>query len=353
MKTAQRTAIAVLILGCLFAVAYLRQTDRATGPEEVLFAGPTMGTTYSVKLVSGPLAPDAREEIGQAIATTLEGVNQSMSTYLVDSELSRFNRHGIDPFPASPELLEVMAEAQRVSRLSGGAFDITVAPLVDAWGFGPTPRTEPPGDGQIAELLAGVGYEGIRVDLQSGTLQKTRPELSGDLSGIAKGYAVDRVARALEALGHGDYAVEVGGEVRARGRNAAGRGWQVGVERPEAGRRALQEVISLIDAALASSGEYRNFYERDGARISHTIDPRTGRPVSHEPMAVTVLDSACMTADAWATALNVLGPVEGFELAESLGLAALFIVASPDGDFRALRTTAFSALDSITNTTAE
>jgi thiamine biosynthesis lipoprotein len=169
------------------------------------------------------------------------------------------------------------------------------------------------------------------------------PELTLDLSAIAKGFGVDQVAEALEREGIEHYMVEVGGEVRTRGSNPSGEAWRIAIEKPDPSHRDMQVILPLNDLSMATSGDYRNYYEEEGRRISHMIDPRSGWPVTHAVASVSVVDEECVQADAFATALLVLGP-EGFELAEELGLAAYFLERSPDGGFTERRTTAFSAL---------
>ena len=186
-----------------------------------------------------------------------------------------------------------------------------------------------------------VGFERIEIDPSAGTLTKTLAGVTCDLSAIAKGYAVDRVAAALRELGHGDFLVEVGGEVRAQGRRPDGSFWRVAIETPDSNARSVFEVVSLHDLALATSGDYRNYYEVDGRRISHTIDPRTGHPIEHALASVSVLHSDAVHADALATALDVLGPEAGYALAQREGLAAYFIVRREDGSFAPRATPAF------------
>jgi thiamine biosynthesis lipoprotein len=267
-----------------------------------------------------------------------------MSTYRDDSELSRFNRFAAnEPFPVAPETLEVFRIAREVSDLSGGAFDVTVGPLVAAWGFGATDRVPaPPSAAEITALRARVGFDRIEIDPGAGTLTKTRADVESDLSAIAKGYAVDQVAAALRELGHGNFLVEVGGEVRAGGRRLDGALWRVAIEKPDSALRGIYEVVSLRDVALATSGDYRNYYEVGGRRISHTIDPRTARPIDHTLASVSVLHADAVHADALATALNVLGPEAGYALAEREGLAAYFLVRRDDEGFVSLETPAFA-----------
>lgn len=291
-----------------------------------------MGTLYTVKVVDPPRGADP-EALRSGIDGILQQVDARMSTYRPDSELSRFNAaRSRDWIGISRELLTVLREAQRVSELTGGAFDVTVGPLVNLWGFGPGGGADVlPSNDAIQAALARVGYRHLHLRDAPPAFRKDPPELYVDLSAIAKGYAVDRVAEFLASQGIGDYMVEVGGEVRARGRNARGTAWRIAIERPSATRRAVQLVVALDDAGIATSGDYRNYFERDGRRYSHTIDPATGRPITHALASVTVIAPSTMHADALATGLMVLGPHKGYELAEHLGLAALFIIKTQDG----------------------
>ena len=312
----------------------------------VALSGRSMGTTWDVKVASRGLRGDAVRGLAATIQARLDHVESLMSTYDPDSELMRFNRQAsTEPFPASPETLAVFAAAREVSRLSSGAFDVTVKPLVEAWGFGAASRDDdPPSDAEIQSLRERVGWDRIAVDPPAGTLRKTRADVEADLSAIAKGFGVDEVADALAGLGYENYLVEVGGELRARGRRLDGLHWRVAIERPDATTRAIQEVIELRDQAMATSGDYRNYYERDGVRLSHTIDPRDGHPIRHRLASVTVLHATAMQADGLATALDVLGPDEGYTLAVREGLAAYLLVRGEDGGFEVRATPAFSAL---------
>ncbi len=339
----RRLIVPGLFVAALFAVYVIRQPGDAMLQERVL-AGSTMGTTYTVKVVVGDDDDSAGDRLTVMIENVLAGVNAAMSTYVDTSEVMVFNRHGAGNFEVSADLLEVVGEAQRVARLSGGAFDITVGPLVDAWGFGPRGETQPPSDETIGALLAATGFEHLTVDVDRGRLAKGFAEVQIDLSAIAKGFAVDKVAGALIQSGHADFMVEVGGEVRAAGRNADRRVWRIGIERPEDGGRSVYTAVPLQDLALATSGDYRNFVFRDGVRVSHTIDPRIGRPISHDLASVSVIQANCMTADAMATALEVLGPQEGAALAESHDIPALFLVRLANGDFEEFRSPMWSAL---------
>lgn len=296
------------------------------------FFGATMGTQYTVRLANPPeqLELAALEE---RVERTLATVNRQMSTYQADSELSRFNRHaGQDWFPVSADTARVVAAGQKVAQATNGAFDVTVGPLVNLWGFGPGGRaSHAPSEAEIAECRQRVGYEHLAVRDDPPALRKARPDLYVDLSAIAKGFAVDQVARLLEQRGIAGYMVEIGGEVRTRGRKPDGSGWRIGIERPDAGVRQIQRVVELADQSLATSGDYRNFFEQQGRRYSHEIDPRTGRALEHTLVSVSVLAADCMTADAWATALLVLGSDLALPTARREGLEVLCILRTPDG----------------------
>ena len=329
----KRMIVPAIFVGALFLVVFLRQPNGPEHPDQWVLTGGTMGTAFTVKTVISPELGVSQSAVETAVRNALDSVDFAMSTYRDDSELSRFNRYGTSPFKVSESMIEVVSEAQRVAELSAGAFDITVGPLVDVWGFGPVPVVDPPGADTIAALVADNGFRLLEVDASKRTLRKDRKALRCDLSAIAKGYAVDRVAHELDHLGLTDYMVEIGGEVRALGTNAVGEAWRIGIERPETGRGGLWSAVALVDTAMATSGDYRNYYERDGVRISHTIDPRNGYPITHRLASVSVIHPSCMTADALATAVSVLGPEEGRALVEREGLAAFFLIRTDDGGF--------------------
>jgi thiamine biosynthesis lipoprotein len=300
-------------------------------PEQ--FHGHTMGTSYSVTVASHPRGV-GRETIQSVVDDVLDEVNQDLSTYDPRSDISRFNSSATtDPVVVSPSLRAVVAIAGEVSAATGGAFDITVGPLVQAWGFGvasPAPVTVP-GRSEIDRLAAEVGFAKLELVADGRSLRKTVPAVRLDVNGIAPGYAVDLIAERFDALGVRDYLVELGGEVRARGRSARGRAWRVAVEAPFSGERKPYALVELDDLAISTSGDYRDFRELDGVRVSHTIDPRTGTPVAHRLASVSVVHPSTALADAYSTALMVLGPEAGMALALRLGLAALFIERTADG----------------------
>jgi len=309
------------------------------------FGGPTMGSTYTVK-IAGPRLDAATEAAARrAVDGVFADVVDRMSAYLNDSELSRFNRFGGQvPFALSADIFAVFRLAQQVSAATNGAFDITVAPVVDAWGFGPGRAQRVVSETEVAALEQRVGWQMLTLDDHHATVTKARPDLRADLSGIAKGYAVDRAAQALDALGLVDYMVEAGGEIRTRGRNADGRPWQIAIERPDAVPQRAHRIVPLTGLAMATSGDYRIYFERDGARYCHEIDPATGCPIRHGLASVTVVAPDCGYADAMATALIVLGPEPGYALAAARNVAALFIVREGDGGLREFATPAFTAL---------
>ena len=286
-----------------------------------------MGTFYTVKVVGLAEGAPARE-LHRRIEALLAAINRAMSTYDLDSELSRFNANtSTDWVTVSPELQQVAATAQEISRMTDGAFDSTVGPLVNLWGFGPTATAaEPPPTAAIRQALARVGHSRLATRAVPPALRKSHPDLELDLSAIAKGYAVDAVAELLQRQGHAHWLVEIGGELRARGRNARDALWQIGIERPASIGRGLSTVIALRDEAVATSGDYRNFYRLAGRQYSHIVDPASGRPVVRDVAAVTVVHGSAMYADALATALMVMGEAAAFELATAHDLAVLLLM---------------------------
>ena len=325
--------VAIAGTGLLFGLNRTPVDSKIRQADAGAFSGATMGTTYSVK-VAGLFTATDRDRLAAEIQGRLDRINRLMSTYDPDSELSRFNASDSGEWlPVSPETARVVAEAIRVGDLSGGALDVTVGPIVDLWSFGPEARPHGvlPTDEEIAAAMSTVGYARLEVRLDPPALRKPSPACRVDLSSLAKGFAVDQVAERLEELGIDRYMVEVGGEIRTAGLNSSGNPWQIAVELPTTAGRGIQRVIPLEERAMATSGDYRNYFEQDGVRFCHIIDPRAGRPVSHRLASVSVLADNCMRADALATALFVLGPEEGLQLAAELGIPALFLVRTDRG----------------------
>lgn len=326
-----RLNIAVLKLGFLLIVLALFGCDR---PSKVqVFSGPTMGTQYRVTVVGRSNSGDDYAQTEAAIAQAIEAVNQSMSTYLPDSELSQFNRLSKGGTAVlSDSLYEVISEAQSISEFSDGAFDATLGKAVRLWGFSEDGRiSQQPSPETLDALKESVGYKNLK--LQGKQLTKLAQGLEVNLSAIAKGYAVDQVADTLSALGYTHFLVNIGGELRASGTNADNELWRVGVEKPHL-LGGIEQVISLENEAIATSGDYRNFILLDGQQFSHTIDPLTLKPVYHKLASVSVLSNKASTADALATALLAMGDEKGLVFAEMHDIAAYFIIrGDTEGSF--------------------
>lgn len=290
--------------------------------------GPIHGTSYHItyEYLQNKL-------LDKDLLTLMNEFDLSLSTYNPKSVISRVNSNDPDVKP-DPYFRTVFNRAQQISERTGGAFDMTVAPLVNAYGFGFTEK-EFVSERRIEELLTLTGYQKVRI--QGEKVIKDDPGIMLDASAIAKGYSVDVVAMFLEDKGVENYLVEIGGEMRCRGRNPKGNLWRVGIDKPLENmlERQIQVVLNLTDISLATSGNYRQFYVEDGVRYSHTIDPKTGKPVTHNLLSATVLASDCMTADAYATAFMVLGLDKAMEIVRSdPGLEGYFIYGGPDGEFK-------------------
>lgn len=266
-----------------------------------------MGTYYRVLAYCDPQPP--LQEVEHMLERQLGALNATFSNYDETSELAQFNHSPIQTWQKlSPEMLTVLAAAQQVFAASEGALDVSVAPLVAAWGFGPRASVDlPPGDGQLAKVRARVGLQFLELEEVAGEARKQR-DLELDLSALAKGYAVDSLSDNLTGGGCPNHLIDIGGEVRAMGAKPSGQQWRVGIEIPNDDQLGgVARALPLRDQAVATSGDYRNFVAQDKARWSHTIDPRTGRPVSHLLASVTVVLPTTMLADAWATAFTVMG----------------------------------------------
>lgn len=296
--------------------------------QELHLTGPTMGTIYNVKL-SHPqdVEPTALQN---QIDTLLVNINKLMSTYDPESELSQFNSsQSTDWYPLSEQTLVVLKEAKRLGELSNGVLDVTVGPLVNLWGFGPDAKPETvPSEQEIVAVRQRIGLDKLLLSEQAA--RKTVADLYVDLSTIAKGYAVDQIAVFLEQAGYTDYLVEIGGEMRVSGVKTNGLEWRIAIEKPVSTERSVQRVMSIGSNAVATSGDYRNYYEQDGVRYSHLIDPSTGFPIQHSLVSVTVIHPSSMTADGLATALIVMGLDKALELARQNNLSVLLIAREND-----------------------
>ena len=297
----------------------------------ITISGPTMGTTFQVKIVQREITLSA-DVLEREINVRLTEVNRQMSTYRDNSEITQFNRsRSTDWFGVSSDFAYVLHIAREISTWSDGAFDVTIGPLVNLWGFGPNAIPDRiPSPDSIVAYRALVGYKKILIDLSAPALKKELPEIYCDLSAVAKGFGVDRVASYLDSLGINHYFIEIGGELRTKGHNHLRQPWRIGIASP-AGQGELQKALALNNMSMATSGDYHNYFERDGVRYSHTIDPRTGRPITHALASVSVIHKSCAYADGLATAINVMGPEKGFAFAEKRNLAVFMIVRQEDG----------------------
>jgi len=327
----------------LLAVFVLAGCSDSEKKQLVGFEGSTMGTSYSLRWV----AKDDRQvaEIQQAVEERLALINQQMSTYIPDSEVSRFNALRSGEMPVSAELANLIQRSQSLSQQTGGAFDITVGPLVNLWGFGPEGRVvSAPSSDRIESLRTRVGYQKLGVSQNPPLLTKVT-NLQVDLSAIAKGYAVDQLASLLVANGIKNYLVEIGGELKLSGSKPNGESWKIAIEAPLTTERSAQYVLPISNIAMATSGDYRNYFEEDGVRYSHTINPLTGAPINHALVSVTVLHPSCADADALATALMVMGDKKGVAFAKHHDLAAYFLIKAQEGvEFESVATAKFVAL---------
>jgi thiamine biosynthesis lipoprotein len=313
--------------------------------EELVLSGHTMGTTYTIKLIVDRGQEVDPVTLQQGVDSLLEEINRQMSTYREQSEISCFNRFR-EPtaFPVSSHFQRVVQRAQELAVLTGGAFDITVLPLVELWGFGPrtsatTGEWSPPDSTAIRQTLGHVGYP--RLQVLDNALLKKDPDLRIDVNAIAKGYGVDVVFDYLVERGFSRLMVEIGGEARCGGTNRHGKPWRIGIDRPREGLppgAELQTVVELSDRAVATSGDYRQYRRYGGRRYAHTLDPRSGYPIKTGVTSATVLAPTCMDADALATALMVLGETAGLRLVEHLeDVEAILVLREGERRFRERR----------------
>ncbi len=303
-------------------------------PEVIKLAGATMGTTYHISLVVEDGEIDS-QVLQASIDQRLESINLQMSTYISESEISHFNREPPDQwFYISDDFFKVLQLSMEISWLSNGAFDPSIGPLVNLWGFGPkqqgAPQDQAPSEQAIAAALSQVDFRALVLDLAENKILKKKPIVI-DLSAFAKGYAVDQVAELLEGEGFSNYMVEIGGELRLSGNSPRGGPWRIAIEEPVDGAQQLHRAIELTNKAVATSGDYRNYFEQDGKHYSHTIDPTTGRPVVHRLVSVTVISDTAAEADALATAVLVLGEKAGYKMAQDYNLAVYIIYRREKG----------------------
>ncbi len=299
----------------------------------MILEGNTMGTFWRVSLAQ--VDNQRRDALKQAIQQQLDRDDHEMSTWKNDSVLSRFNQYrGTEPQPVSDNMADIVTLALRIGHLTGGAMDITVGPLVNLWGFGPDKQPlATPDQQQIDQARQLTGLQHLQVINRAGQsyLQKDMPALYVDLSTVGEGFATDHLARLMEKEGINNYLVSVGGAVLTRGKNAAGQPWQVAIQKPTDRENAVQQIVDLQGHGISTSGSYRNYYELDGKRISHVIDPATGCPIQHKLVSATVIATTALEADGWDTGLMVLGEEKAKALANREKLAVYLIVKQGDG----------------------
>jgi thiamine biosynthesis lipoprotein len=322
-----------VFIGLIFSALTLSGCDfRDNSLTPIRIAGGTMGTTYSLTvMVSRDRVEPARESLRAKIEAELDKVNQEMSTYIGDSELMRVNARAPGEWVAvSAGLFQVLNKSLQVARMTSGAFDITVGPLVEIWGFGASMTGDKiPSAERITALLQQTGFKKLQLDASSNSIFKSET-IRLDLSAIAKGHGADRVAGILDRDGYQHYLVEIGGEMRLKGNSPRGEAWKIGIESPTLMQGNTQKAIAITNKGIATSGNYRNFFEVDGKRYSHTIDPRTGWPVTHQLASVTVIADSTAEADALATAFSVLGVTEAVKVADAYKVAAFFVQREGD-----------------------
>lgn len=311
--------------------------------------GQTMGTTYSIKIISQELSLN-QIILKEGIDSVLSKINMQMSTWDHNSEISRINRdHTKEPILLSPELQEVMSSAISISKKSNGVFDITIYELMSLWGFGPEPKKIDPTNKEIKKVLENTGWK--KINLVKNYLIREKKNLKFDLNAIAKGYGVDKVFQYLQSRGYNNIFVEIGGEVRCSGINLNNQSWRLGIEVPLVGgsiNTQIAGIISLSDKAMATSGNYRNFVDIGGEIIGHTVNPILGRPVKTNVLSVTVISSSCMIADSWATTLMVLDYKNGKKLIEKENdLNVVWVIEMEDRSRRISSTNGISIENAI------
>ncbi len=320
-------AVILVICAIILSVAFYL---RSTTSREYVLTGHTMGVTYTLRYVEHK----GREHVSLAreVEKKLQDVNDQMSTWQKQSEISQFNKSSkTDWQTVSPDFVKVVTAAQDISAKTQGRYDISLGPLIALWGFQDNQTHDfLPDSVLIEQARQKVGWQKLSVQTSPPALKKDRQDLEIDLSSIAKGFGVDVLAELLEHRHIKDYMVEIGGEIRVNGRNLEGQNWRIAIETPQIGQPAILRQLSVSQGGIATSGDYRNYYEVDGERYSHLIDPLSAAPIRHKTVSVTVVAESSMHADGWATAMMILGADKGIALAEEIGLAALFIVRDTD-----------------------
>ena len=335
-------SICLTVFLCFFLIAC--QPTQKT----LKYSGQTMGTTYNVVVVTDNEAQS--EIIGDTITRALEKVNAQLSNWDSNSEISRFNDlKSSQPAEISEDLTRVMEMANTIHEKSGGIFDITISPLIEIWGFGSEARTmAKPSDQEVQAALNKIGQaDKLVLNARQKTLLKLDPNTQINLSPIGKGYGIDQIANGLAGLGINDFLVEIGGDLVARGKNPHGNAWQIGIEQPDPLKKDIHRLVTIHDMAMATSGDYKNYFEEGGIKYSHIINPKTGFPITHKTVSVTVLAENATLADGWATALLALGERQGMKIAEQNKIAALFIFNDGDNAQQKLNVSMSSAFEDL------
>ncbi|MFW0765128.1 FAD:protein FMN transferase ApbE [Trabulsiella odontotermitis] len=321
-------ATLVLITGCDTATP-----PKAAKPAATVLEGKTMGTFWRVSAID--IDETRATALRQKVQTQLDADDQLLSTWKNDSALMRFNQsQSTTPWPVNEAMADIVTESLRIGAKTSGAMDITVGPLVNLWGFGPDKQpVKTPTEAEIEAAKARSGLKHLSVINLAGQqfLQKDIPDLFVDLSTVGEGYAADHLARLMEQEGISRYLVSVGGALVSRGMNAEGQPWRVAIQKPTDRENAVQAIVDINGHGISTSGSYRNYYELDGKRISHVIDPQTGRPIDHKLVSVTVIAPTALEADGWDTGLMVLGPEKAKEVVREQGLAVYMIIKEGDG----------------------
>ena len=315
-------------LYCLVVLSFML-SGCGNGDSMETFSGPTMGSTYSIKYLRREGLP-APKDVQAEVEKILAEVDQQMSTYRSDSDIERFNDLPANRCQHMPSpVLKLIRVGEQLSEQSEGSYDLTVEPLLNLWGFGPQAREEKVPDAQaLAQVRQRIGYQHLRIERDQ-LCKDAAVEV--DFNSIAAGYAVDRIAAKLEAMGIHNYLAEATGELKAAGRKLDGSPWRIALEEPRDDQRVAQRIINIDGYGVSTSGDYRHYFEKDGKRYSHTFDARTGAPVSHTLASVTVIDPSAMMADGLSTLLLILGPVRGWDYAEKHDIGAFFVIRTDSG----------------------
>ncbi len=329
-----------IILQFILLLSFMFVINCSKRQEIVKISGNTMGTTYNITVIENN--KNDSNKLKKEIDDILLKVNMEMSTYIGESEISRFNElNSTDWFSVSRGFTNVVKNSLNISVSSKGAFDITIGPLIELWGFGKKSGEKIPSEEETDLTTQYIGYKKLDVNLLNSSIKKEESRLKINLAAIAKGYGVDKVAEFLNSKDFNSYLVEIGGEVRVKGKKF-GKNWRIGIVTPDT-VNDYNKIVLLSDTSLATSGDYFNYFEKDGKRYSHTIDPVTKKPITHKLASVTVVHELCMLADGFATAINVMGPEKGYSFAIKENLP-IYMIIRKDGGFIIKMTPSFKKL---------